>query len=55
LFRDWGWNDEDGKAVDDVRLAQVIKTEGIALPEGRAKVVGFSIGEVCVHVFCPLL
>lgn len=46
VFRDWGWNDDDGKAVDDVRLVQVIKAEGIALPEGRARVVGFSVGEV---------
>jgi hypothetical protein len=51
LFRDWGWNDEDGKPVNDVRLAQVIKAEGVALPDGRGKIVGFSIGEVCVPSF----
>ncbi|TVY58819.1 hypothetical protein LSUE1_G010123, partial [Lachnellula suecica] len=42
LFRDWGWNDEDGKTVDDVRLAQILKAEGV---DGRGVVVGFSIGE----------
>jgi hypothetical protein len=47
LFRDWGWDDDEGKQVNDVRLAQVIKAEGIAVPEGRARLVGFTIGEVC--------
>jgi hypothetical protein len=47
LFRDWGWDDDDGKQVNDVRLAQVVKAEGTAVPEGRARVVGFTIGEVC--------
>ncbi|TVY26764.1 hypothetical protein LHYA1_G004405 [Lachnellula hyalina] len=45
LFRDWGWNNEDGQAVNNVRLAQVIKAEGTALPDGRQKVVGFFIDE----------
>jgi hypothetical protein len=30
-----------------VRLAQVVKAEGIVVPEGRARFVGFTIGEVC--------
>jgi hypothetical protein len=46
LFRDWGWDDEEGNPVNDVRLAQVIKAEGIAVPEGRKRLVGFSIAEV---------
>lgn len=46
LYRDWGWDDDEGKAVDDVRLAQVIKAEGINLPEGRIQPVGFAIDEV---------
>jgi hypothetical protein len=46
LFRDWGWDDDEGKQVNDVRFAQVIKAEGIVVPEGRARVVGFTIGEV---------
>ncbi|CAG8951989.1 hypothetical protein HYFRA_00000724 [Hymenoscyphus fraxineus] len=45
LFRDWGWNDEDGNAVDGVRLAQILKAEGTALPEGRGWLAGFTIGE----------
>ncbi|TVY55451.1 DNA repair protein rhp55 [Lachnellula cervina] len=45
LFRDWGWNNEDGQAVNNVRLVQVIKAEGTAVPDGRQKVVGFSIDE----------
>jgi hypothetical protein len=53
LFRDWGWEDEEGHPADDVRLAQVIKAEGIAVPEGRARLVGFSIADVS-HVFPPL-
>lgn len=46
LYRDWGWDDEDGKPISDVRFAQVIKAEGINLPEGRIKPVGFTIGQV---------
>ncbi|KAE9363090.1 P-loop containing nucleoside triphosphate hydrolase protein [Stipitochalara longipes BDJ] len=46
LFRDWGWDDEEGHPVDDVRLAQVFKAEGITVPDGRAKLVGFSIAEI---------
>ena len=51
LFRDWGWNNEDGQAVNNVRLAQVIKAEGTALPDRRQKVVGFFIDEVCLPRF----
>lgn len=46
LFRDWGWDDEDGKTVSDVRLVDVIKAEGAGVPDGRRKLVGFSICEV---------
>ena len=49
LYRDWGWDGEDGKAVDDVRFAQVVKAEGVNLPEGRIQPVGLSIGAVCLH------
>jgi hypothetical protein len=47
LFRDWGWDDDEGKQINDVRLAQVIKAEGIVVPEGRVRLVAFTIGEVC--------
>jgi hypothetical protein len=46
LFRDWGSNDEEGKNIEDLRLAIVIKAEGTLLQDGRTKVVGFSITEV---------
>ncbi len=46
LFRDWGWDDEDGKPVDDVRLVQIIKVEGVLVPESRPKIFGFTIDEV---------
>ena len=39
-------DNEDGKEVHDVRLAEVAKAEGISMVEGRRKLVGFSIGEV---------
>jgi hypothetical protein len=55
LFRDWGWDDEEGKPMGDVRLAQVIKAEGIAVPEGRAMLVGFSIDEACHVIYHPLM
>jgi len=45
LFRDWGWDDGDGKPVDDVRLAQVIKVDGVLVPESRPKIFGFTIHE----------
>lgn len=46
LFRDWGWEDEDGRSVADVRLAQVIRAEGVAVSDSRPRLVGFSICEV---------
>lgn len=45
LFKDFGWEDEDGNDVQDVRFAQVIKVEGNVVPEGRSKLVAFSILE----------
>lgn len=45
LFKDFGWEDEDGKVVKDVRFAQVLKAEGNLVSEGRSKVVAFSIVE----------
>ncbi|KAJ8061886.1 hypothetical protein OCU04_009676 [Sclerotinia nivalis] len=46
LFRDWGWDDDDeGNKVNGVRLAQVIKAEGVTLSEGRGKLAAFVIGE----------
>jgi hypothetical protein len=50
LFRDWGWDDEDGKGVNDVRLAEVLKAEGIAMAGGRRRLVGFTIGKVSVQL-----
>ena len=50
LFRDWGWNDEDGKEVNDVRLAEVLKAEGVAMAGGRRRLVGFTIDEVNVRL-----
>jgi hypothetical protein len=49
LFRDWGWDDEEATPVNNVRLAQVIKAEGVVVPEGRSRLVGFTISDVC-HV-----
>ena len=46
LFRDWGWDDEEGNAVNDVRFADVIKAEGMNVPDGRRKLVSFTILEV---------
>ena len=31
LMRDWGWEDEEGVMVDGVRLARVLKAEGVAV------------------------
>ena len=50
LFRNWGWEHEDGKEIHDVRLAEVVKAEGLALAGGRKRLVGFTIGEVCYHI-----
>lgn len=46
LFRDWGWDDDEGKKVNGVRFAQVIKAEGVSLSEGRGRFAAFVIGEV---------
>lgn len=48
LFRDWGWEDGDGegKAVDDVRIAEIVKVEGRGVGNGRRRCVGFVIDEV---------
>ena len=49
LFRDWGWpDDERGEAdsIVEVRFAEVLKSEGLAAPRGRSRLVGFRIGEV---------
>ncbi|KAG0649187.1 rad55 [Hyphodiscus hymeniophilus] len=53
IFRDWGWRDEDGSEVHDVRLAEVMKAEGISLAGGRRRLVGFTIGEVCIDRALP--
>ncbi|EPE31362.1 P-loop containing nucleoside triphosphate hydrolase [Glarea lozoyensis ATCC 20868] len=49
LFRDWGWNDEGGDAVYGARLAQVVKAEGLTLPEGRGWLAGFTITETGIR------
>ena len=49
LSRDWGWEDEDGRDVSDVRLADVVKAEGISLSGERRRLVGFTIAEVHLH------
>ncbi|KAF7857897.1 hypothetical protein EAF04_009255 [Stromatinia cepivora] len=46
LFRDWGWDDDEGNKVNGVRFAQVIKAEGVILSEGRGKLAAFVIGEL---------
>ncbi|CAD6453391.1 7d6665dd-aa63-411c-8730-33229f84269d [Sclerotinia trifoliorum] len=46
LFRDWGWNDDEGNKVNGVRFAQVIRAEGVTLSEGRGKLAAFIIGEL---------
>ena len=49
LFRDWGWDDEGGKKVNDIRFAEVVKAEGIAMAGGRRTLVGFTIGDVSIY------
>ncbi|KAI9651303.1 hypothetical protein NHQ30_001341 [Ciborinia camelliae] len=46
LFRDWGWDDDEGNQVNGVRFAQVIKVDGVTLSEGRSKFAAFVIGEL---------
>ncbi|KAG4418802.1 hypothetical protein IFR04_008084 [Cadophora malorum] len=47
LMRDWGWEDEEGGMVDGVRLARVLKAEGVAV--GGIRLVGFTIRETGLH------
>ncbi|KAL5316508.1 hypothetical protein ACEPPN_015556 [Leptodophora sp. 'Broadleaf-Isolate-01'] len=47
LMRDWGWEDEEGSVVEGVRLARVVKAEGVAISGKR--LVGFGIGEAGIH------
>ncbi|KAK2630440.1 hypothetical protein QTJ16_001260 [Diplocarpon rosae] len=47
MMRDWGWDDEDGKAVDGVRLVRVLKAEGVAV--ARPRLVGLGIGNNGMH------
>ncbi|PBP21038.1 hypothetical protein BUE80_DR008105 [Diplocarpon rosae] len=42
MMRDWGWDDEDGNAVDGVRLVRVVKAEGVAVVRPRS--IGLGIG-----------
>ncbi|KAL2061786.1 hypothetical protein VTL71DRAFT_7164 [Oculimacula yallundae] len=44
LMRDWGWEDENGDLVEGVRLARVVKAEGVAVGGGRG-LVGFGVDE----------
>lgn len=46
IFRDWGWDDDEGTSVHDVRLVEVLKAEGVEVSNGKGKLVGFSISEV---------
>ncbi|KAH7314107.1 P-loop containing nucleoside triphosphate hydrolase protein [Rhexocercosporidium sp. MPI-PUGE-AT-0058] len=47
LMRDWGWEDEEGRAVEGVRLARVVKAEGVVV--GGVRLVGFGIRETGLH------
>ncbi|PVH86045.1 P-loop containing nucleoside triphosphate hydrolase protein [Cadophora sp. DSE1049] len=47
LMRDWGWEDEEGGMVDGVRLARVLKAEGVAV--GGKRLVGFMVLETGLH------
>jgi hypothetical protein len=46
LFRDWGWDEGEGNTITDVRLAEVVKVEGVSVAEGQRRLFGFSIGNV---------
>ncbi|KAK6585286.1 hypothetical protein PZA11_002013 [Diplocarpon coronariae] len=48
MMRDWGWDDEDRKAVDGVRLVRVVKAEGLAV--ARPRLVGLGIGDNGIHL-----
>ncbi|CZS92154.1 related to DNA repair protein rhp55 [Rhynchosporium agropyri] len=43
LMRDWGWEEENGDLVEGVRLARVVKAEGVAT--GGSRLVGLGVGE----------
>ena len=47
LSRDWGWDDKEGNPIHGVRLAQVIKAEGLVVPEDRSRLVAFTVVVVC--------
>ncbi|TGO21034.1 hypothetical protein BPAE_0247g00120 [Botrytis paeoniae] len=53
LFRDWGWDDDEGNKVDGVRFAQVIKVDGTTLSEGRGIFAAFVIGKVGISSITP--
>ncbi|KAF7921476.1 uncharacterized protein EAE97_011265 [Botrytis byssoidea] len=53
LFRDWGWDDDEGNNVDGVRFAQVIKVDGTTLSEGRGIFAAFVIGKVGISSITP--
>lgn len=47
LFRDWGWDDDEGNPVNHVAFAEVLKAEGITIVGERKNFIGFTVGEVC--------
>ncbi|TGO45338.1 hypothetical protein BCON_0401g00010 [Botryotinia convoluta] len=53
LFRDWGWDDDQGNKVDGVRFAQVIKVDGTILSEGRGIFAAFVIEKVGISSITP--
>ncbi|QSZ32576.1 hypothetical protein DSL72_002154 [Monilinia vaccinii-corymbosi] len=53
LFRDWGWDDDEGNKVNGVRFAQVIKAEGITLSAERSRFAAFVIGELGLSSATP--
>ncbi|CCD33944.1 hypothetical protein BofuT4_P051340.1 [Botrytis cinerea T4] len=53
LFRDWGWDDDEGNKVDGVRFAQVIKANGITLSEGKGIFSAFVIRKAGVSSITP--
>lgn len=42
IFRDWGWDDEEGYSINNVRLAKVVRAESVPVPENLKRIVGFS-------------
>ena len=43
LFRHWDWENEDGSWNYNVRLAKVVKAEGVNVPKTKKLLVGFRI------------